>query len=322
MIGDRSLEFLSAGGVALAMLDLGDVEAAEPWLDRAASVAASAPTPLRARKLEFWRGLSRARAGDAKGMREHLERALRAASEQSRPAARCEILARLATEAARLGAEAGDEELLGLAERSAREAKEILALLPANPPWGAEADAALSAVALARGDVEEAVRSARGTIGYLTSSLREDVYPEMVLPAARALLAGGEEPERQMVHQFLRFVLAIIAQRTVDEGMRVRWFKGPVGREFVLLTGAAPTPPTTGNGAATRGAGDGGAAALDESENSVLALLTEGLTNAEIAVRLALDEATVALRLQTMFAKIGASSRVDATVFALREGVV
>ena len=54
----------------------------------------------------------------------------------------------------------------------------------------------------------------------------------------------------------------------------------------------------------------------------MLALLTEGLTNREIASRLGMDEETVGLRVQTMFAKIGASSRVDATVFALREGVV
>ena len=35
--------------------------------------------------------MARAVAGDAKGMREHLERSLRLATEQGRPAARCEL---------------------------------------------------------------------------------------------------------------------------------------------------------------------------------------------------------------------------------------
>src|SRR2546428_3100468 len=54
-LGDRSLEFLAAGGTAMALLDLGDVEAADRWLDLAAQAASASPTPLRARRLEFWR---------------------------------------------------------------------------------------------------------------------------------------------------------------------------------------------------------------------------------------------------------------------------
>ncbi|MDP8962158.1 MAG: AAA family ATPase, partial [Actinomycetota bacterium] len=118
-LGDPLLEFASAGGVGLAYLELGEVGQAERWLDRAAAAAAAAPTPLRARQLELWRGTVCAAAGDAAGLRQHLERAVRLATDQGRPAARCEALARLALEACRLGAERGDEELLSLAERSA-----------------------------------------------------------------------------------------------------------------------------------------------------------------------------------------------------------
>ena len=35
--GDRSVEFLAAGGVALALLDLGDAAGADEWLGRAAA---------------------------------------------------------------------------------------------------------------------------------------------------------------------------------------------------------------------------------------------------------------------------------------------
>ena len=72
-----------------------------------------------------------------------------------RASARCEALARLAIEASRLitPASASDSPLIELVERSASRVKELLPLLPGHAPWGAQADAALSAVALARGDL-------------------------------------------------------------------------------------------------------------------------------------------------------------------------
>ena len=42
--GDRSIEFLAAGGVALSLLELGDVEGAERWIGLAAAAAAMART--------------------------------------------------------------------------------------------------------------------------------------------------------------------------------------------------------------------------------------------------------------------------------------
>ena len=48
---------------------------------------------------------------------------------------------------------APDPALSELVERSAAQVKELLPLLPGHAPWGAQADAALSAVALARGDM-------------------------------------------------------------------------------------------------------------------------------------------------------------------------
>jgi len=314
-LGDRALEFSAAGGVAMALLDLGDVEEAERWLGLAASAASAAPTPLRARRLELWRGLARATAGDAAGMREHLGRALRAATDQGRPAGRCEVLARLAVEAARLGAAADDEELLSLAERSAREAKELVRVLPGHPPWGAQADAALADVALARGDLVAAGQAGRAAMQDMQSAMREDLYPEILLPTARAIFAAGEEHEKQMAGMFLKLMVAMVAQRTVDEDVRVRWFRGPIGREWVRLVGPVEM-------ASAGAAGDGALAGLGDADARLLGLLTEGLTNDEIAGRLGTTPQSVALRLQEMFAKIGASSRAEATAFALREGVL
>jgi DNA-binding CsgD family transcriptional regulator len=316
VLGDRSLEFAAATGLALTHLELGEVDDAEGWLDRAAEVAALEPTPLRARQLEAVRGQIRAAAGDAVAMREHLERAVRLATEQGRPAARCEALARLALEAAQLGAERADEELLATAERSAKEAKELMAVLPGHPPWGAEADAALAQVALARGDLGAAVEAARSAIAALIAAHHEDVLLPIVLPAARAIFEAGTDEEREMVRQYLTTTAALIAQRTADEEVRVRWFRGPIGRELSRLTGAShgDRPPDR--------ADDGLGADVGEDDTRLLWLLIEGRTNREIADELDLGEDMVARRLAEMYARIGVSSRGEAAVFALREGVV
>ncbi|MDQ4005665.1 MAG: AAA family ATPase, partial [Actinomycetota bacterium] len=87
IIGDQALEFLAAGGTAMAHLDLGEITDAEAWVNRAAACASESPTPFRARQLEIWRGLCSGAAGNADDMRSHVEHAVRLAAEQGRPAA-------------------------------------------------------------------------------------------------------------------------------------------------------------------------------------------------------------------------------------------
>src|SRR5918992_637400 len=236
-IADRSLEFASAGGVALAHLELGDVEQAELWLHRAANAAASAPTPLRARQLELWRGAARACAEDISGMRRHLERAVELAAEQGRAAARCETTARLALDASRLGRDQGDDALLALAERSAREAKALMELLPGHPPWGAQADAALAQVEMARGNNEGAATAGHSALSELEEAHSEDLDLDVLIPAARAILSCCGEEEHNMIQGLLRMQLTMVARRTLDEEVRVKWFRGPVGRELSRLAG-------------------------------------------------------------------------------------
>ena len=239
LLGNRSVEFASALGLAATHLELGDVQEAERWLDRAAGDTVAAPTPLRARQLDTARGVARAAEGDADGMREHLERAVRLATEQGRPAGRCEALATLALEAALLGAANADEELLELAERSAMDAKELVRVLPGHPPWGAQADAALAQVALARGALEDAADAARSAFQTLRSAHLEDLFLRIVLPASRALLAAGTEEEQDRARRELTMTATLIAQRIADEDVRVRWFRGPLGRELSSLAGSA-----------------------------------------------------------------------------------
>ena len=54
--GDRAIEFLAAGGVAMCLLELGDVAGAEKWIGHAATAASVAQTRSRTIQLETWRG--------------------------------------------------------------------------------------------------------------------------------------------------------------------------------------------------------------------------------------------------------------------------
>jgi DNA-binding NarL/FixJ family response regulator len=319
--GNREIEFLAAGGMALSQLDLGDVEEAERWLGLASAAASMTPSRSRSIQLETWRGRVRAGAGDADGMRQHLEKAITLATESGRSSARCEALARLSIEAARLvtvGARDGgpDPALMELVERSAPQVKALLPLLPGHAPWGAQADAALSAVALARGDTMAAVMAAGAAFEALQAGLHEDVSLEIVIPAARAVLAGGPPEMQGFVRGYLQQTLSRIAQGVTDEKVRVAWLTGPVGRELVELVGPMEPPATAGATAAAAGADD--APQLDAADRRLLQLLTEGRTNAEIAADLELHEGDVAERLAHLQARLGASTRAEATSLAFR----
>jgi ATP/maltotriose-dependent transcriptional regulator MalT len=62
--------------------------------------------------------------------------------------------------------------------------------------------------------------------------------------------------------------------------------------------------------------------ALTGREHDVLALLADGLSNREIAGRLAISEHTVKFHLASIFGKLGASTRTEAVQRGLRLGVI
>ncbi len=310
-LGDRMLQFSCAGGVAMVCADLGDTEEAGAWLDRAAEVASQAPSATRAILMESWRGRVSSVAGDAAGMRQHLERAVQLATDQGRAPARCEALAHLALEAAALGAQGADEELLALAESSAQDAKGLASTLAGRPPWGLQADAALAKVALARGDTEAAAQFGREALTALDEAQREDSFFDIQLPAAEALIAGGTEEEAAAVRDRLGLALAPIIAGVLDEDIRLRWLQGPVGRDLSRLAG-----PQVAADQMTKSTQQAGVP-LSEADKGLLQLLTEGRSNAEIAAERGTTEETVLMELSELYVKIGASSRADATTAAL-----
>jgi DNA-binding CsgD family transcriptional regulator len=322
LIGDQATEFNAAGGMAMALVELGDVAEGERWISLAAAVTASAPTPYRARQLELWRGRARAAAGDGAGLRRHLEQAVTMATARGGAAARTEAAAWLALEAARLGARAGDAELLGVAEEAADQVAGLAAVLSGHAPWGAYADAARAEVALARGDVTAAAAAGGAAMQKLEESMTEDAHLPALLSASRGVFAGAPPQIQAQVREWLQLTLSRIAQATVDDAVRVRWLRGPLGRELVELAGglgdastaestagARPQPATNGSQPAT---------ADDAEDRAILRLLTEGQTNREMAESMGITEAAVAEQLARVLGRLGASSRAEATSLAFR----
>ncbi len=323
LAGDQATEFSAAGGVALTYLELGDIADADRWLDIAAPIAASAPTPLRTRQLELWRARVRAGAGDAAGMRAHFEQA-RLLAGRAGAAGRAEVAAWLAVTAARLGARLGAPDLLEVAELAAEETSTLATALPGQAPWGIYADAARAQVALARGDLAAAATAGAAAMQGLEDVLTEDVHLEALLSACRGILAGAPPEMAAPVTEWLRLTLSRIAQATLDDAVRVRWLRGPLGRELVELAGELEAQPEAA-GDATADAGteaempaQGDVAGLDELDRRIVHLLTEGQTNREMAEALSLSDADLAERLARVLARLGATSRAEATSLAFR----
>jgi DNA-binding NarL/FixJ family response regulator len=132
-----------------------------------------------------------------------------------------------------------------------------------------------------------------GALGYLT----KDASAEQIEAAVRAVHAG---------------------QTHLDPAVQARL--------VATVTGQGPAPgavPGATPGLAPDQAGRAGPppAGLTSREAEVLALLASGLSNAEIAQRLFLSNATVKTHINRIFAKTGARDRAQAVRFAYQHGL-
>ena len=146
--------------------------------------------------------------------------------------------------------------------------------------------------------------------------MHEDRYLDVVVPVATALMESGA-PEWGAMQSQLRLTLAMIAQRTMDEDARVRWFRGPTGRAMTRLAGPIENATVVADGGEHV---DGGGA--EDQDAQLLRSLVQGKTNREIAAEIGIDEPAVTRRLGELFARIGASSRAEATAFAFQQRVL
>jgi DNA-binding NarL/FixJ family response regulator len=80
--------------------------------------------------------------------------------------------------------------------------------------------------------------------------------------------------------------------------------------------------PSVAGGLATRMITPTGLGALTEQERNVLALVARGLSNREVGARLHISERTVRSHMTGVLAKLGLTSRTQAALLAVREGLV
>lgn len=140
--------------------------------------------------------------------------------------------------------------------------------------------------------------------------LLKNAGPEELVNAVRVAAAGDALLAPEVTRRVIARFTEVESQNSTDHRA------GSPGR------GGSPT--TSGESVEFRrsAAVDTAAADLTEREAEVLQLIAQALSNAEIAARLYIGEATVKTHVSNVLQKLGARDRVAAVVYAHRHGLV
>ncbi len=141
---------------------------------------------------------------------------------------------------------------------------------------------------------------AAGAAGFLL----KNAGPEELVRAVRVTAAG----DALLAPEVTRRVIARFAQGAAASGPPA------------LQGGARPSPPVVERASAAPDP-ERPLVELTDREAEVLRLVAEALSNAEIAQRLFIGEATVKTHVSNVLAKLGARDRVQAVVLAYRHGL-
>ena len=299
-LGDRWLETLAAGGLAMTYLSIGDDVQCGAWLDRAGAAGVAVASSSMARRLEMWRGAHAAANNDLTGMVKHLERAAELAG-QKNLGARCESISAMAFEAARIAVATGDASAFDLARKAANETLQAIGPLGDRLPWAADAHAALALAAQAGGDQATAADEARTALDldgetFLTQYLH-------VLWVAGRVLVLGDEPEAAAVSAEILAGFGFIDMVIADPEIRAKWFDVPIHRELAEIVGFVPSPVDRPDMTDTL--------APDDLE------LLRDLASGSVADS---DDGYPA-EVEDLLARIGVASPAEAIEYAIRAGV-
>ena len=306
-LGDRWLECLAAGGMAMAHLSVGEYEECSAWLDRAAAAARSVASTSMARRLEMWRGEHSAALGNVEEMIDHFERAAELAGHK-RPAGRCEANTALALHGARIGAERGDGELLRRAKEAANEVLAEVRPMSGELPWEPAAHGALAVINQAEGDEAAAADEARSALDFHEGETFIDSYINALWGAARVLIPSGE-PEAAALTAEVLGGFGFVSMSIPDPEIRAKWFNVPPRRELADIVGFDFTQTWQDEEAETVG--------LSEEELDLLRGLASGTALAgRTGIRSKPTE-----DVEKLLEKLGVESETEAIEYAIKAGV-
>lgn len=297
-IGDRWLECLAAGRMAMTHVSIGDVDEAGAWIERAAEGARAVPTTATARRLEMWRGALASAGGDTRSMVAHYERAAELAGTKNL-GGRCEAYAALASDSAQMAVFRPSDDLFEIARSAAEKTLELVRPLSGPLPWESVAHAALAVVEHAAGNTVEAADNARASLAIDETHFVD--FVNVLWAAARTLIAQ-EEPEAPALEEQLTGGLHFINTLISEPEIKAKWFAMPAHRELADLVGFEPYDPSQ----------DGSSDVVDltEDEIGLLRALASGAESAE-------GNGNVSGLLE----RLGVASEAEAVEYAIKAGV-
>jgi hypothetical protein len=300
-LGDRWLEALAAGGMAMTCLQVGGGDDCAAWLERAVGAAMAVASTSMARRLEMWRGAHAAARDDVEAMTRHYRRAADLAGQTS-VGESCQALADLAFEYARIAVFRGDPELFERARATADEALDIARHIKGETPYAALAHAALALVAEAAGDGDMAAEEARNARAFHGET--HLLYLVPVLWVGARTLIRGNQPEAAGLTEEIVGGLTYVSMSMADPALREKWFSNPIQREVAEIVGFDPSQVDSGP--------TEGIEFTDEDLELLRAVTSGAAEPASGRSDNAVDE---------LLAKLGVASESEAIQYAIKAGV-
>jgi NarL family two-component system response regulator YdfI len=161
--------------------------------------------------------------------------------------------------------------------------------------------------------------------------LEMEFHGEDTAAALLALAAGGrppgivvltDEPHGAWMVEALRSGVRAVLPRQALAGEIVAAVEATAAGLIALHPDAAEALLAEASSVARTLPGSPPQQALTPREIEVLRMMAEGLGNKEIAWRLGLSEHTVKFHVSTIFAKLNATSRTEAVILGLRQGLI